>query len=332
MGAAAGPRRKGRNRIVGINITPMVDVVLVLLVIMMVSAKFIVSQSIKVDLPNTGSSDGSTASLAAITLTKEGKTFFNSEPVDESQLVAKLQNAYAGNHDVSLIVSADKASVALLRVQVPVHSDPVVITFTSVAPPPPRPPPPAKAPEPAPEAAPTPKPAPVPHVVKPAAPKVAAAKAAPPPPAAAPPPAAPATAVPEFGVQLGGPSGPGGIAVPTGDPGGAPTTVRHAASKVLSAAPAAAANDCSEPPTKPHLLNMPQPVFPAEARTAGVQGKVRVRITVDAAGAVADAKVIEGLGHGCDEAALEAARTCRFDPALRCGAPVAGSITMGFTF
>jgi len=110
MGAAAGPRRKGRSRIVAINITPMVDVVLVLLVIMMVSAKFIVSQSIKVDLPNTGSSDGSTASLAAITVTKEGKTFFNSEPVNEPQLVEKLRGAYAGNHDVSLIVSADKAS------------------------------------------------------------------------------------------------------------------------------------------------------------------------------------------------------------------------------
>lgn len=108
--------------------------------------------------------------------------------------------------------------------------------------------------------------------------------------------------------------------------------MRHAASKVLSAAPAAASDACAEPPAKPHLLTMPQPVFPAEARAAGVQGKVRVRVTVDETGAVADAKVLEGLGHGCDEAALEAARTCRFEPALRCGKPVSGSITMGFTF
>lgn len=221
-------------------------------------------------------------------------------------------------------------AVALLRVHVPVQSDPVVITLTSYTPPPPKPPPLVKAPKPVPEAAPAPKPAPAPHVAKPAAPRVAVAKTAPPPPTAAPPPAAPAAA-PDFGVQLGGGSGPGGIAVAVGDPGGGPTSVRHAASKILTAA-APATNGCTEPPTKPHLLNMPQPVFPSEARAAGIQGKVRVRITVDASGAVADAKVIEGLGHGCDEAALEAARTCRFDPALRCGAPVAGSITMGFTF
>lgn len=46
---------KGRGGpIVGINVTPMVDVVLVLLVIMMVSAVYIVSQSLKVELPEDG--------------------------------------------------------------------------------------------------------------------------------------------------------------------------------------------------------------------------------------------------------------------------------------
>ena len=49
MGGAGG----GRAPISGINITPMVDVVLVLLVIMMVSATYIVSKSLKVELPKT---------------------------------------------------------------------------------------------------------------------------------------------------------------------------------------------------------------------------------------------------------------------------------------
>ena len=56
--------QKRRGAIVGINVTPMVDVVLVLLVIMMVSATYIVSQSFKVDLPKTATSDESTPSLA----------------------------------------------------------------------------------------------------------------------------------------------------------------------------------------------------------------------------------------------------------------------------
>jgi biopolymer transport protein ExbD len=109
MGASLA-RGGRRNRIVGINVTPMVDVVLVLLVIMMVAAKFIVSQSIKIDLPKASNSDGAAASLAAVTLTKEGKLTFNGEAVDEGQLAARLGGAWTANHEVNLIVSADKAS------------------------------------------------------------------------------------------------------------------------------------------------------------------------------------------------------------------------------
>lgn len=88
----------------------MVDVVLVLLVIMMVAAKFIVSQSIKIDLPKAASSDGSASSIAAVTITKDGKLLFNAEAATEPQLVEKFKSVYAGNHEVNLIVTADKAS------------------------------------------------------------------------------------------------------------------------------------------------------------------------------------------------------------------------------
>jgi len=105
---SSGGRRRGG--IVGINVTPMVDVVLVLLVIMMVSATYIVSQSLKVELPKTASSDESTPSIAAVTLAKDGKTFFNNEPVDEATLIAKLRGAKAQNAEINLIISADKAA------------------------------------------------------------------------------------------------------------------------------------------------------------------------------------------------------------------------------
>ena len=64
--------RGKRGGIVGINVTPMVDVVLVLLVIMMVSATYIVSQSLKVELPKTATSDEAAQSIAAVTITKDG--------------------------------------------------------------------------------------------------------------------------------------------------------------------------------------------------------------------------------------------------------------------
>lgn len=93
--------------IVGINVTPMVDVVLVLLVILMVSATWIVSQSMKVDLPNTATSDGSASSLASVTIGPTGELLFNELPVSEAQLKEKLIEA-GKKDDTTLIISADK--------------------------------------------------------------------------------------------------------------------------------------------------------------------------------------------------------------------------------
>jgi biopolymer transport protein ExbD len=108
MAAVQQSAGKSRMPIVGINVTPMVDIVLVLLVIMMVSATYIVSQSMQVDLPKTATSDDTVASLAAVTLTKDRKTFYNGEAVSEAQLKEKLAAAYKSNADLNLIVSADQ--------------------------------------------------------------------------------------------------------------------------------------------------------------------------------------------------------------------------------
>jgi biopolymer transport protein ExbD len=104
-GTLGGGGRRGP--IVGINVTPMVDVVLVLLVIMMVSATYIVSQSLKVELPKASSSDESVASIAAVKVTKTGALYYNDEAVNEEALKQKLRHAAAKNPEVNLIVSGD---------------------------------------------------------------------------------------------------------------------------------------------------------------------------------------------------------------------------------
>jgi biopolymer transport protein ExbD len=103
-GGAQGP-------IVGINVTPMVDVVLVLLIIMMVSATYIVQQSLKVELPKTASSDEAASSPAAVTITRDGAFFYGGSPVDERQLVTDLRAAVQANADVNLIVTADERAL-----------------------------------------------------------------------------------------------------------------------------------------------------------------------------------------------------------------------------
>ncbi len=104
----AGTLKGGKNATISeINITPMVDIMLVLLVIMMVSSTYIVSQSLKVELPKAASASDSVSSIAAVTITKGGALYYNQQPVSENELKAKFKEAYAGNNEVNLIVSAD---------------------------------------------------------------------------------------------------------------------------------------------------------------------------------------------------------------------------------
>src|SRR5437762_497434 len=100
--------RAGRGGIVGINVTPMVDVVLVLLIIMMVSATYIVSQSLKVELPKTASSDDTVSKTYVVTITKAGDYFFNDKPTNKADLSSLLRDAKAENSNLNLVITADE--------------------------------------------------------------------------------------------------------------------------------------------------------------------------------------------------------------------------------
>jgi biopolymer transport protein ExbD len=94
-----------------INVTPMVDVMLVLLVIMMVSAIYIVSQSLKVELPKTASSDQSASSPLVVTVTKEGAYLLKEKPIQEGALRSELRKAKALDKDASLVLTADREAL-----------------------------------------------------------------------------------------------------------------------------------------------------------------------------------------------------------------------------
>lgn len=167
-------------------------------------------------------------------------------------------------------------------------------------------------------------------------------KSAPPPPVAAPPPdpvaaAHPAlAAMPDFGINLSGSGGPGGgIAIPMGG-GAAPTPSATHKEKVFGSAAerptAAASDDCPEEVVKAKPIERVQPTYTDDARAAGVEGKVRVEITVDSSGAVLGTKVISGLGHGLDESAISAAKRMTFSAATRCGKPVQSTFVISMRF
>jgi protein TonB len=163
------------------------------------------------------------------------------------------------------------------------------------------------------------------------------ARAAPAPKADAPPPdAAPHAAaskvldaLPDLGIAMGN-GGPGGIAIPQGGPAAdAPAaSARAPQPKVLAPAPDA----CAEPIVKPKLKSMTQPVPTPAAREAAVDGRVRVEVSVGADGSVKGVRLLAGLGFGLDEASLEAARHAVFEPATRCGKPVATTFVIALRF
>ncbi|MDB4944607.1 MAG: Ferric siderophore transport system, periplasmic binding protein TonB, partial [Labilithrix sp.] len=139
--------------------------------------------------------------------------------------------------------------------------------------------------------------------------------------------------IPDLGLSLSGSTGGGGLAVPAGPAApAAPAASTQVTRKVLAAAPRPATDACTELPVKPKVRTLTQPSYTAEAREAGVAGKVRVELTVDAGGNVASARVLEGLGHGLDEAALSAARAATFEPGTRCGVPASATFVIAMRF
>ncbi len=80
--------------------------------------------------------------------------------------------------------------------------------------------------------------------------------------------------------------------------------------------------DTGAPTTPVEITYKPNPVYTDEARSLRLEGEVLLEMTFYANGTLHVNRVVRGLGHGLDEAAIAAASKIRFKPALRSGQPV----------
>jgi TonB family protein len=80
------------------------------------------------------------------------------------------------------------------------------------------------------------------------------------------------------------------------------------------------------------ILSKPNPAYSDEARKLGIEGEVLVEVNFLASGQVRAVRVVKGLGHGLDEAALHAAEQIRFKPALQNGTAVDFPATVHIEF
>ena len=104
----AGQVQDEEDAITGINVTPLVDVTLVLLIIFMVTAPIIAKQTIEVELPRAAYGGETVSKTFALVITKEGRTFLNGVETDDAGLVAAVQAARSRGEEVQAIVGADK--------------------------------------------------------------------------------------------------------------------------------------------------------------------------------------------------------------------------------
>ena len=91
-----------------INITPFVDVVLVLLVIFMVTAPVMMKESLKVNLPKTLTSDlAAKTDSIGVAITKEGQVLFNGKLLSTDNLQNELRTISQKAPETNFLISAD---------------------------------------------------------------------------------------------------------------------------------------------------------------------------------------------------------------------------------
>lgn len=104
--ASSGNDEDGIN---GINVTPLVDVTLVLLIIFMVTAKLIAGHGVPLDLPKAATA-GTTQTMLTLSIDAQGKVLANGQPVDDGALREQTRKALSKNPELRTVIAASAAA------------------------------------------------------------------------------------------------------------------------------------------------------------------------------------------------------------------------------
>lgn len=91
-----------------INITPFVDIILVVLIIFMVTTSYIVQAQIEVNLPKAASGQSEVTSTLTFQVTKDGDYLLDGEMLTLEQIVEAVKRSRVAEPDVRAIIAADK--------------------------------------------------------------------------------------------------------------------------------------------------------------------------------------------------------------------------------
>jgi TonB family protein len=150
---------------------------------------------------------------------------------------------------------------------------------------------------------------------------------------------------PGYGNGTGGAKGARGVVASTGFGGGVAVEGPHSAQGVVRQAgfgdadvPAPPtvqsrpAGQAAEKITPAEILSKPVPIYTEEARAKHIEGEVLLEVVLEASGRIRILKIVRGLGHGLDDAAVHAAEQIRFKPALKDGQPSDSTAVLHIVF
>lgn len=95
--------------IADINITPFVDIILVVLIIFMLATPVIMNPGINVNLPKASSGESTTPSQITLSINQDGAIFLNGKALPEDEVQTKISEMVKKNPDSQAILAADQA-------------------------------------------------------------------------------------------------------------------------------------------------------------------------------------------------------------------------------
>jgi protein TonB len=129
---------------------------------------------------------------------------------------------------------------------------------------------------------------------------------------------------------------PGAAALAAGDLAGSPSGSSHAVRSRASPGAAGAATGSDDVGTLPSVDGEAcgrAARYPRDAEENGIEGDVRLRVSLNERGAVSAVRVLSGPGHGLEEAAAEAIRhRCKFSPAIARNGQARAFVIESYTF
>jgi biopolymer transport protein ExbD len=106
----AGEQLDADEAITGINVTPLVDITLVLLIIFMVTTRIVMNQTVPLDLPKAASGTSEIQVVFSIVLTADNRTFVDGKAIANDDAILPLaRDSQAQHPDLRAVIKADSA-------------------------------------------------------------------------------------------------------------------------------------------------------------------------------------------------------------------------------